>query len=172
LGGTEYHFSEFTSPDPKLIIATIAYIFEASNSPIFQRVHFHCLQYHIVALRQTPKESNLWPRSRAAASVCAGSLITTINAGFDGRDDLFDVKETDLLLSDPIEVPVSISVPNDRSCLENTHKLTLEKSGPPLYFVSYSSVEFWIAPVLVCKRPKKTVGLGDAISSTGLAYSL
>ena len=31
---------------------------------------------------------------------------------------------------------------------------------------------FTFSPVLVCKKPKKTVGLGDSISATALAYSL
>ena len=33
-------------------------------------------------------------------------------------------------------------------------------------------ITFSLAPVLVCTTPRNTVGLGDAISSTGLAYSL
>ena len=32
-------------------------------------------------------------------------------------------------------------------------------------------VEFHFTPVLVCKNPVKTVGLGDAISSTGFLFS-
>jgi hypothetical protein len=32
-------------------------------------------------------------------------------------------------------------------------------------------INYWIAPVMVCKKPVGTVGLGDAISSMGLMYS-
>jgi len=31
-------------------------------------------------------------------------------------------------------------------------------------------MNFWIAPVMVCKNPVMTVGLGDAISTMGLMY--
>lgn len=35
-----------------------------------------------------------------------------------------------------------------------------------------SDNKFFFTPVLVCKEPQKTVGLGDAISSIGLVYSV
>eukprot|EP01117_Protostelium_nocturnum_P014845 TRINITY_DN5699_c0_g1_i3.p2 TRINITY_DN5699_c0_g1~~TRINITY_DN5699_c0_g1_i3.p2 ORF type:complete len:105 (-),score=23.88 TRINITY_DN5699_c0_g1_i3:26-340(-) len=35
-----------------------------------------------------------------------------------------------------------------------------------------ASLEFSFAPVLVCKKPTKTVGLGDAISTVGLLNHL
>ncbi len=36
---------------------------------------------------------------------------------------------------------------------------------------SEGDVEFHFSPVMVCKKPLRTVGLGDAISATGLLYS-
>lgn len=33
-----------------------------------------------------------------------------------------------------------------------------------------SSMEFWVAPVAICNVPKRTVGLGDCISATGIAH--
>lgn len=32
----------------------------------------------------------------------------------------------------------------------------------------HQELTFYISPVLICKAPKRTVGLGDAISSMGL----
>jgi ADP-dependent glucokinase len=45
-------------------------------------------------------------------------------------------------------------------------------STNPIIKFERNSIKFYITPVLVCKMPLKTVGLGDAISSTGLFYSL
>ena len=42
----------------------------------------------------------------------------------------------------------------------------------PFFYAEYNGVEFWVAPILVCKQPRKTVGLGDSISSAGVAYAL
>ena len=41
----------------------------------------------------------------------------------------------------------------------------------PVVEFEYEGFEFAFSPVLVCKKPRRTVGLGDAISATGLLYS-
>ena len=47
----------------------------------------------------------------------------------------------------------------------------LTQSLAPVVAWQKGSVHFQLAPVLVCKRPLKTVGLGDAISASGLLHS-
>jgi ADP-dependent phosphofructokinase/glucokinase len=51
-------------------------------------------------------------------------------------------------------------------------KFIMLNSTNPIIKFERNSIKFYITPVLVCKMPLKTVGLGDAISSTGLFYSL
>ena len=182
----------FTQPNPHLIISTIGYIFEASKSDVFQRVHFHCLHFHIVALRPTKKELFLFfsclfvfslshlfpsstyffPRTRGPVSVAAGSFTTTSNAcPAPSGHPLSDPSSTDLAFPDFIEVPehlpsvASPSLPPSRKVLSNF-------KTNPLFYAEYNGIEFWVAPILVCKHPKKTVGLGDSISSAGVAYAL
>lgn len=41
----------------------------------------------------------------------------------------------------------------------------------PAYSWTLGEIHFVFSPVLVCKHPVKTVGLGDAISATGLMFS-
>ena len=41
----------------------------------------------------------------------------------------------------------------------------------PVVTFKHKDIEFSLSPVLVCRNPLKTVGLGDAISSTGLIHS-
>lgn len=41
----------------------------------------------------------------------------------------------------------------------------------PVIELKRGSIKFQMTPVLVCKNPKRTVGLGDSISSVGLVYS-
>ena len=48
--------------------------------------------------------------------------------------------------------------------------VTFDADNPVMHFAS-GGYQFAFSPVLVCKKPLKTVGLGDAISATGLIYS-
>jgi len=80
-------------------------------------------------------------------------------------------EETDLFVPDVIDVPVALPTPT-RPHSPATRKISLDVRGTPTFYVNYAEAEFWISPILVCKFPKKTVGLGDSISAAGLAYSL
>ena len=54
----------------------------------------------------------------------------------------------------------------------NDNNLNFEfDSTNPVSEFNRSDNRFYFTPVLICKNPIKTVGLGDAISSIGLAYS-
>ncbi len=46
------------------------------------------------------------------------------------------------------------------------------KDDTAVSVVSNDNIKLYICPVLVCKRPLKTVGLGDAISASGLLYNV
>lgn len=47
---------------------------------------------------------------------------------------------------------------------------SIDTSDPVLVWEE-NSLEYYLSPVLVCKKPKKTVGLGDAISAVGLLHN-
>ena len=49
-------------------------------------------------------------------------------------------------------------------------RLTLDPADPVTVW-GRGNVTFHLSPVLVCKQPLRTVGLGDAISAEGLVYS-
>ena len=44
-------------------------------------------------------------------------------------------------------------------------------SNSPVDSWQRNGISFYLSPVLVCRKPLKTVGLGDAISATGLLNS-
>jgi ADP-dependent phosphofructokinase/glucokinase len=53
-------------------------------------------------------------------------------------------------------------------------RLELSPNNPnPIWTVETddSTYKFTLVPLMVCSQIKKTVGLGDTVSATGLAYS-
>jgi ADP-dependent glucokinase len=105
------------------------------------RIHLHSLPFHLLALRRGPEGSRQWEASRALGAVAAASLAGTLHA-CEGQ-------------LGPDAAAVLPGVP--------THPRSYTAQGN-------SAVQFFYAPVLVCHKPKRTVGLGDIISATGLAY--
>lgn len=125
------------------------------NSSRLTRVHFHTLSFHIIASLQ---RSGRWGNS--ASAVLAGARVAGLQAcdadeftpgKFEFRVSLnFSLSSTDPKLSKSVE-----------HITPNTPMASWLRRG-----VVYS-----LSPVLVCKNPLKTVGLGDAISALGLLYS-
>ncbi|EGD76800.1 hypothetical protein PTSG_12687 [Salpingoeca rosetta] len=107
------------------------------------RIHFHCLTYHLIASHQ-----GHWTGAGTAAA--AGSLAASRRAC---EDPHINVASFDILLPP--------NTPNTNTWL---HRNAVSVKKERIY-------EFAVAPVLVCKRPTKTVGLGDTISAAGLEYS-
>ena len=111
------------------------------------RIHFHSLTYHVIA---TVKGT--W--SNCQSAVIAGTREASLQAcdTTSFEEDRFSLKISKTLkLSDAIAVRFDPSKPG----------ISWEEGG----------LEFSYSPVLVCKKPVRTVGLGDAISATGLLYS-
>lgn len=115
-----------------------------------QRIHFHCLTYHMIVTRGPD-----WSNSVAALS--AGAKL----AGQQACHGLTRME------SDFIELRISKEFLVD-STTEKMYKLNPHN---PIYSWMRNDVLFLISPVLVCKQPQKTVGLGDAITASGLMYS-
>jgi len=65
----------------------------------------------------------------------------------------------------PLEFPLSQMDP----VLSQTEIHFSDVDSPVVW--SREGVGYFLSPVLVCKQPLKTVGLGDAISAFGLMHS-
>ncbi|GFO02997.1 ADP-dependent glucokinase [Plakobranchus ocellatus] len=112
------------------------------------RIHFHSLTFHIIAVQETS-----WSNSDNA--VAAGAQVAGLQACDTGAltNDLVDLK-----------IPSNFKLfsgDSEREFDPDKPLMTWRKNG----------ILFALSPVLVCKHPVKTVGLGDAISATGLMFS-
>ncbi len=128
---------------------------EYSNRPSSRltRVHFHSLTFHVV----TTLDKGPW--TNAKESVMAGAKM----AGLQACDtDKIDSEKFELRLKS-----YQLSA-NDEQLSET---LTYDPRTSAAVQWWRGSVNFHLSPVLVCRKPLKTVGLGDAISSVGLLYS-
>lgn len=118
------------------------------------RVHFHSLTFHIIAtVRGGP-----WGNGRAA--VAAGTRVAGLQACDVTR---FHPAEFEL------RIPPSFTLSHSDPTLSTT-RVRLSPSAPTVAW-SRGGVDYHLSPVLVCRRPVKTVGLGDAISSFALLHS-
>ncbi|EHB11859.1 ADP-dependent glucokinase [Heterocephalus glaber] len=114
------------------------------------RVHFHTLVYHILAT-----VDGHWANQLAA--VAAGARVAGTQACATETIDAGQVS-----LRAPQEFMTSYSEAGSRIVL-NPIK--------PMAEWQREGISFYFTPVLVCKDPVRTVGLGDAISAEGLFYS-
>ncbi|KAK2842610.1 hypothetical protein Q5P01_012810 [Channa striata] len=114
------------------------------------RIHFHTLAYHILAT-----VDGYW--GNQAAAVMAGARVASTQACGTRSVDVSKVE-----LKAPLEFHSSHFEPREKLSLNPAEQVTAWRRG---------NVIFHLTPVLVCKQPLRTVGLGDAISAEGLIYS-
>lgn len=112
------------------------------------RIHFHSLTYHIVGVHRSQ-----WKNVRSATM--AGTRLAGMQA--------CDVQKLDPDI-------VDLKMPLEFQLFSGDVKRTLDPESPA-HSWSINEYLFVLSPVLVCKDPVKTVGLGDAISATGLMFS-
>lgn len=112
------------------------------------RVHFHSLTYHIVGV-----VPSAW--SNIQAAIAAGTRMA-------GRQAC----DTKRLNSDL----VTLQIPSKFKLYTGDEEREFNSHNPVLSW-ELDGFKFAFSPVLVCKNPLKTVGLGDSISATGLMYS-
>ena len=125
------------------------------NTSRLTRVHFHTLSFHIVASLQRPGR---WGNSDSA--VLAGARVAGLQAC--DEEDFTPGKFE-------FRVPLNFSPSStDPKLSESIVHITPDA---PVASWLRRGVVYSLSPVLVCKNPLKTVGLGDAISSLGLLYS-
>ncbi len=119
---------------------------------VLSRVHLHSLSFHIIAvIHDSP-----WRNSRD--SVMAGAR----EAGLQACDSTkFTFTKFKTLL--PQQFHVSINDP------ELSQVLMTANTG--IVDWSRDNISYYLSPVLVCRNPSRTVGLGDAISASGLLHT-
>ena len=120
-----------------------------------QRIHFHCLTYHIVVSRGAD-----W--SNLAAGLAAGARLAGRQScnlhSYKGESDLLEVRTASRTLLD--------------KQLDKVYEF--DAHNPLASWMrgdGRNGVIFIYTPVLVCKFPLHTVGVDDAISATALLYS-
>ncbi|XP_025151983.3 ADP-dependent glucokinase isoform X5 [Bubalus kerabau] len=121
-----------------------------SRASDLSRIHFHTLAYHILAT-----VDGHWANQLAA--VAAGARVAATQACATETIDTHRVS-----LKAPLEFMTSR--------LEAGSRVVLNPNEPVVEW-HREGVSFHFTPVLVCKDPVRTVGLGDAISAEGLFYS-
>jgi ADP-dependent glucokinase len=146
LAASEYVHREFSDPSPNLVLEALSHLFSlpfARPQRRLDRIHFHSLKFHVIATRK----SSQWQDSTYGAIL--GSIAATVNACAFNRHNPFDISRVDFLAD------------------SKTSSLFSQK---PLHVSHKGDIAFSIVPVLVCKDPRATVGLGDAISASGLLH--
>lgn len=123
---------------------------DPSSEAELTRIHFHTLAYHILAT-----VDGYW--GNQAAAVMAGARVASTQAC-----GVQTVDATKVELKAPLEFHSSHTEPREKLSLNPAEPVTVWRRG---------NVTFHLTPVLVCKQPLRTVGLGDAISAEGLVYS-
>ncbi|XP_044926683.1 ADP-dependent glucokinase isoform X3 [Mustela putorius furo] len=121
-----------------------------SRASDLTRIHFHTLVYHILAT-----VDGHWANQLAA--VAAGARVAGTQAC---ATDTIDASRVSLRA--PREFMTSHSEAGSRIVIN---------PNEPVAKWHREGVSFHFTPVLVCKDPIRTVGLGDAISAEGLFYS-
>ena len=125
---------------------------------------FYSYGYHVVAIREGPS-GMLRKYANPAASVSAGSVTATFTAcsvnsesALHGND--LDMKGATHYTVDGTEITIDL----ENTLGEWSRVLGHAKRG--------ETIKFYAANVLACKEPKRTVGLGDAISASALTKEL
>lgn len=118
------------------------------------RVHFHSLTFHMIAaMRQGPLKNS-------RMSVLAGAKAAGLQACAIPH---FEPAKFEL------RMPLDFTLSNTNPTLSRA-KTHFSPVNPAVEW-QREGVEYFLSPVLVCKQPPQTVGLGDAISAHGLLYS-
>ncbi|XP_070542178.1 ADP-dependent glucokinase-like [Ptychodera flava] len=117
------------------------------------RVHFHSLSFHVIA-----NVAGTWGNSKSAVGI--GTRTASQQA----------CEETEMTaekysLKTPEAFALSVNSPPLR------REIIMYDPMNPITTWQRDGMEFYFGPVLVCKVPGRTVGLGDSISAMGLSYS-
>ena len=122
------------------------------------RIHFHSLEFHILCQRS----GSSWADGRDA--LVQGAMATTKSACGESKRGRkikqMQVKAEDIELLLPRKVPFGLGSVSE----------FLISPRAPINSWTHDEFECLMVPVMVCKSPDHTAGLGDNISGSGLAY--
>ena len=165
-------------PTPSSVAVAIRFVL--AKYPTLSRVHFHSLGFHLLVERHPSAAAvdagtglRTWGSATAAA---AAASITATHKACEATEPELHGNDLDLLLPTRVDVadPAAAAADNADATPDTVRVLTVEEpvlrwQWPVDTSANADTLKFVLAPVLVCKEPKQTVGLGDAISATGLA---
>ena len=156
------------APFVRLGVSCVLRRYIIATYPNLSRLHYHSLQFHMIA-----QTGSRW--ASGASAVAAGAVVTTFQACNVTHES--QLHSNDLDLPAPLRIDVTQpSQPLVKLSLDNIVKVRVKSPVAqwswPLAEGKQTAVTFSYAPVLICKSPKGTVGLGDAISASGLAAHL
>lgn len=122
------------------------------------RIHFHSLTFHILVHPSRDLAGSRW--QAGVEAVMAGSRQASLQAC-----------NTTEITADQFELLVPKTFPLSYSD-ENLSRSPIDYEPENGYAAwQRDGLDYFLSPVYVCRQPLKTVGLGDAISSTGLLHS-
>ncbi|XP_040198963.1 ADP-dependent glucokinase isoform X2 [Rana temporaria] len=139
-------------PDVGIVSDILFWILKGSvrGDSALTRVHFHTLAYHILAT-----VDDFW--GNQVAAVAAGARIAGAQAC---ASEI--IEPSKVMLKSPLEFSTS------KTDMGPTARVSAKE---PVAVWRKDGVTFHFTPVLICKEPVRTVGLGDAISAEGLLFS-
>jgi ADP-dependent glucokinase len=146
----------------------------SDNKPSFprlRRVHFHTLGYHILGVRVNTSDSQAWTLKQLTSSVSAGAREGSRRACSTEKPEpsvsLLRLPVEEFRLGSHGRITKFGRVSIDNNLDTDPFIITWQEDLPTHNF----ALRFAMSPVLVCKSPTQTVGLGDSISITALLYS-
>ncbi|KYQ89360.1 glucokinase [Tieghemostelium lacteum] len=165
-GGSKYTLEDFVKPDINTAVEAIKHIFTEiilkdiqgfdenvlPERRLTSRIHFHYLTYHIIAIKSGYSEQ--WRSPKASIAAVAASVLEATHQACNFSNISFHIPEN--FQVDYHYTPGA--------------KITIKFDESPVSSWEDLGIEFFIAPVPVCKNPTRTVGLGDAISTVSYLY--
>lgn len=146
----EWVRQRFRDPTIHQVEEALAYILNLPGAEPavrrLDRIHFHSLKFHTIAIRST----GFW--KSPTSGLIHGSIAASSNA----------------CGSPSSSSPRELNASNFDLLLPPTDLTYFESSS--VHKTVRGDIEFHTTPVLVCRSPVRTVGLGDAISAAGLLH--
>lgn len=126
------------------------------------RIHFHTLQFHIIC----QKQEHIWDDPTAA--LIQSSLMSSKLACGKNNSNPETMRPAGEMEVDPERVELLLA----RQILVSKHQSLKVDIDPFAPVVTWQEADFQchLVPMLACKQPDHTAGLGDNISGTGMAY--
>ena len=176
------------APSPQLVacalkaVARTAYSMSTMvSSKFISRLHFHSLPFHIIATIRLDgnagQRQQKWASTAQERSVAAGASTASYRAcSHDGQE----LTDTDIEIMAPLQFLVGAG-PHAEANGHGEKRVTVNATHPVASWTEkfadsigkvIGDITFFYTPVLVCRDPVRTVGLGDAISAAGLSRSV